>query len=122
MYMFTWVFGSIRQYFTFTDCLFFGAIISSTDPSKTNDYYKNKKQKKKLKNVPKSQLDLFQLLKWIFKTKILVYLNSYNIGDFPWPKSQRQHIRARVRRECPQRRGFNHISPVKYHLFFIFYH
>ena len=34
MYVVTQIFGSISQYFTFTDCLFFGAIISATDPSK----------------------------------------------------------------------------------------
>ena len=32
MYLVTLVFRSIREYFTFVDCLFFGAIISATDP------------------------------------------------------------------------------------------
>jgi sodium/hydrogen exchanger-like protein 6/7 len=32
MYLVTLVFSWIKVYFTFTDCLFFGAIISATDP------------------------------------------------------------------------------------------
>lgn len=39
MYVVTQIFGSISQYFTFTDCLFFGAIISATDPSKKKTLY-----------------------------------------------------------------------------------
>jgi sodium/hydrogen exchanger-like protein 6/7 len=32
MYLVTLLFSSIREYFSFADCLFFGAIISATDP------------------------------------------------------------------------------------------
>ena len=32
MYIIVSMFKSIKEYFTFTDCLFFGAIISATDP------------------------------------------------------------------------------------------
>ena len=30
--MFISIFKSLKEYFSFTDCLFFGAIISATDP------------------------------------------------------------------------------------------
>lgn len=32
MYVFVSMFKSLGQFFTFNDCLFFGAIISATDP------------------------------------------------------------------------------------------
>jgi sodium/hydrogen exchanger-like protein 6/7 len=32
MYAIISIFGSIKSFFSFTDCLFFGAIISATDP------------------------------------------------------------------------------------------
>ena len=31
-YVFISIFKSLKEYFSFTDCLFFGAIISATDP------------------------------------------------------------------------------------------
>jgi hypothetical protein len=34
MYAIISIFSSLKAYFTFTDCLFFGAIISATDPGK----------------------------------------------------------------------------------------
>ena len=36
MYAVISIFSHVKAYFTFTDCLFFGAIISATDPGEYN--------------------------------------------------------------------------------------
>lgn len=43
MYTIISIFSSVKSYFTFTDCLFFGAIISATDPVTVLAIFHNKK-------------------------------------------------------------------------------